>query len=179
MKKRSTILLISALTALVAACGSDDNNSATDAASSMPAHSMEGMDHGDGEMMDFAFGGPAAAEDATRVIEIEANDALIFSPAEVSVFVDEVVTFRVTNTGQLPHDFTLGDEAMQVAHEAEMAEMSVDEMMAMGDEPNAFVVLAGETKELTWHFSEAGQVFFGCHQVGHYAAGMKGVINIA
>jgi uncharacterized cupredoxin-like copper-binding protein len=65
---------------------------------------------------------------------------------------------------------------MQDAHEAEMAEMSGD--TAMHDEPNAFILQAGDTKEMTWHMTQSGEILFGCHQLGHYAAGMKGTITM-
>jgi uncharacterized cupredoxin-like copper-binding protein len=84
------------------------------------------------------------------------------------------VTFRIANHGSLIHDFTLGDEAAQDEHEAQMAEMGG---MAH-NQPNVVTVPAGETMELTWTFGEAGTVLIGCHQPGHYAGGMKGRIAI-
>lgn len=130
----------------------------------------------------YTFGEPAHAEDADRVIEIDANDDFTFGPEEIAVTAGETITFVVTNTGLLPHDFTLGDEATQDAHEAEMAEMAemagmpADEMAH--SDPNAVVVAAGETAELTWHFSESGTILMGCHQPGHYAAGMHGTVQV-
>lgn len=120
------------------------------------------------------FGSPAEPADATRTVEISANDDFTFEPAAVSVAPGETVTFRVVNQGNLVHDFTLGDQATQDEHEAEMAEM---EEMAH-DEPNVMIVPAGETMELTWTFPESGTVLIGCHQPGHYDAGMKGEITI-
>ncbi len=125
----------------------------------------------------FEFGDPMEAADATRVIEITANDDLTFSPASVTVTEGETVTFRVTNVGAIDHDFTLGDAHMQEEHEAEMAEMAGSDM-SMHDEPNAFVIKPGETKEMTWHMTASGEVLFGCHQPGHYAAGMVGTITV-
>jgi uncharacterized cupredoxin-like copper-binding protein len=120
------------------------------------------------------FGSPAEAADAGRTVEISANDDFTFEPAEVSVAPGETVIFRVVNRGSLVHDFTLGDQATQDEHEAEMAEM---EDMAH-DEPNVMTLPAGETVELTWTFPESGTVLIGCHQPGHYDAGMKGEITI-
>jgi uncharacterized cupredoxin-like copper-binding protein len=120
------------------------------------------------------FGSPAEPADAARTVEILANDDFTFVPAEVSVAPGETVTFRVVNQGSLVHDFTLGDQATQDEHEAEMAEM---EDMAH-DEPNVMSVPAGETMELTWTFPESGTVLIGCHQPGHYDAGMNGEITI-
>lgn len=41
------------------------------------------------------------------------------------------------------------------------------------------VVQLGETGETTRSFDEAGTVFIGCHQPGHYEAGMKATVRIA
>lgn len=127
------------------------------------------MDGGQGGV---AFGEPADPAEASRTIEILAGDDLRFDPSALTVTAGETVTFRIVNTGVLPHDFTLGDQAKQDDHEAEMAGMTTS------DDENAIVVAAGETKELTWRFTEAGTVLIGCHQPGHYAAGMKGEITI-
>lgn len=37
---------------------------------------------------------------------------------------------------------------------------------------------AGETVELTWTFGDEGIVLIGCHQPGHYDAGMTGRITV-
>jgi uncharacterized cupredoxin-like copper-binding protein len=129
--------------------------------------------HADGG---FAWGVPAGAGEADRVIEIEMLDELRFAPAALDVSVGETVTFRVTNTGQLPHDFTLGDEETQTEHDAEMA----GGMDGMGhDEPNTLTLEAGESGELTWRFTEPGRILFGCHIPGHYDAGMVGTLTIS
>ena len=162
---RKLLVGLAALSLFAAACG--DTNE-TD----------EGAAPHDEEAGTFSFGEPASAEAASRVIEIEASDDLTFSPDNVDVAAGDTVTFRVSNTGKLPHDFTLGDAEHQDEHGEEMAAMTEDMMMGMEDEPNAFVLPAGETKELTWHFTEAGSVLFGCHVPGHYAAGMHGDIVV-
>lgn len=166
---------------VAAACGSDDTTDTADDATAAEDEMAdmdeeEGHDE-EGHDAEFAFGDPMAASDEARVIEISANDDFTFTPASISVTEGETVTFRVTNAGVIPHDFTLGDSATQDAHEAEMAEMA-DEGMEMHDEPNAFVLAAGETKETTWHLTQSGEIIFGCHQPGHYAAGMLGTITI-
>ena len=159
-------ILLMALGLLAAACSSDDSSDTTMAADM--DMEMEG---------EFAFGDPMEASDATRVIEITANDDFTFFPSGATVAQGETVTFRVTNDGKIPHDFVLGDAQMQDEHEEEMAEMAGDDM-AMHDEPNAFVLEPGETKEMTWHMTEDGDILFGCHQPGHYAAGMKGTVVV-
>ena len=50
--------------------------------------------------------------------------------------------------------------------------------MTMHDDPNAIEVASGETKELTWTFTQAGDLLFGCHEPAHYAGGMVGTIHV-
>ena len=160
------LALLMALGLFLAACSSDDTSDTT-MASDMDME-MEGQ---------FAFGDPMGASSADRVIEITANDDFTFLPSGATVTKGETVTFRVTNDGKIPHDFVLGDAQMQDEHEEEMSEMAGDDM-AMHDEPNAFVLEPAETKEMTWHMTEGGEILFGCHQPGHYAAGMKGTVVV-
>ena len=130
----------------------------------------------DDDHSNFTFGEPAAATDSDRTIEIIATDDFRFDPAELAVEAGETITFRVINRGALPHEFTLGDEATQAEHEAEMAEM--EGMTMATDEPNSIGLAAGATKELTWRFTAPGTVLIGCHTPGHYAAGMRGEVTV-
>lgn len=140
---------------------------------SMPAEmDMDTDDHPDEEEHVFEFGEPADASAAERIIDVSTLDTFRFTPDPITVKVGETVTFRITNDGNVPHDVVLDDMAGQDAHEAEMAEMVAGGNMTMADEENGFALLAGESKALTWTFTEAGTVFLGCHQPGHYAAGM-------
>ncbi|MEX2654345.1 MAG: plastocyanin/azurin family copper-binding protein [Acidimicrobiia bacterium] len=165
-------LLVIAVAVVVAACGGDSTTtpeSTTTSTDTTMAMAVED-DHSD-----FSFGEPADAADADRVVEITASDDFRFDPAEITVTAGETITFRITNTGVIPHDFTLGDEATQQAHAEEMEEMAG---MAMPDEPNAMVIGPGEIRELTWYFSEPGNLLIGCHQVGHYEAGMMAEVTV-
>ena len=149
-----------AVVLVLAACGDDDD--------AMP------MDHHHDEP--FTFGEPGIAVLADRVIEIETTDTLRFDPGALEVALGETITFRVTNNGLAAHDYTLGDQATQTEHGAMMAQMGG---MTMPDEPNAVVLQVGETKELTWTFTVPGEVLIGCHQPGHYEAGMVATITVA
>lgn len=120
------------------------------------------------------FGSLAAASEATRVIEVATTDDMRFEPQQFSVATGEIVTFRATNRGQITHDFTLGDRAAQDRHAAEMAQGGHGAL----DAPNVVEVQAGESAELTWAFPRAGTVLIGCHQPGHYQAGMQGSIVV-
>ena len=116
-----------------------------------------------------ASGAPAAA---TR-IEVALTDALKIELASSSVPLGVPVTFVIKNTGTGEHEFYLGDEATQSAHEQEM----VDSGMAHG-ETDGVSVPPGETKEFTYTFTKAGETLAGCHVAGHYAAGMKAAITV-
>jgi uncharacterized cupredoxin-like copper-binding protein len=113
-----------------------------------------------------------------RTIQIEATDQLRFGPDQISVTKGETVAFVITNTGNLPHEFVIGDEAVQEEHEAEMAEDAEEEMDEMGDKPYAVDVPAGETVTLVYTFDEEGMLIAGCHVPGHYGAGMKATIIV-
>ena len=84
----------------------------------------------------------------------------------------------VTNTGATVHEFTLGDEATQDEHEAEMTEMMEEGETMEHGEPNTLSLEPGESGELTWHFTEGGEVLYACHQPGHYAGGMVGSVDV-
>jgi uncharacterized cupredoxin-like copper-binding protein len=95
-------------------------------------------------------------------------------PAAMTVKPGQPVTFVVTNTGAVQHEFYLGDDAAQEAHEKEMGSMG-----AMGmDEPDGIVLKPGETMELTHTFPSAGAFIAGCHETGHYPGGMKATITV-
>lgn len=175
------LLLAVALALLTSACGSDDTTGTTDETAEAAAETDGDMsmdEHTEAESEHtFAFGEPADASEADRTVQVQALDELAFDPETIEVAAGEVITFEVTNNGVTQHEFTLGDEHAQEEHETEMAEMA-EEGMAMHDEPNAITVAAGETKTLTWHFTETGEVLFGCHEPGHYGAGMVGTITV-
>ena len=149
---RSALLLAAGL--LVAACSS--GGGATTAPSSAAA----------------AVSASADPAGATR-IEVQLTDALRIEPAEMQVPSGVPVTFVVMNVGQAEHEFYLGDEEAQAAHEQEMQEMGMGHDEAMG-----ISVPAGATKELTVTFPEAGSMLAGCHLPGHYAGGMVATVTI-
>jgi uncharacterized cupredoxin-like copper-binding protein len=143
----------------LAACGDDDDTST--AASSGPS----------------AGAGP-------RTVEIEMVD-IAFKPGSVAVERGETVRFVFSNSGAATHDAVIGDQAAQDAHEEEMraAGQADDGMGDMGhastDEGGAITVEPGETGELTHTFSAGDQLLIGCHEPGHYDAGMKVSVDVA
>ena len=135
-----------ALTALVAACGETRQTSPT------------GTSGGD------------ASTTGTRTVEIVMED-IKFDQTTLTVTAGQAINFRFTNTGKIAHDAFIGDEAAQADHEAEMAEMSDTGGHDM--EAGAITLQPGDSGELSFTFDKSGVYQIGCHQPGHYAAGMK------
>jgi uncharacterized cupredoxin-like copper-binding protein len=126
-----------------------------------------------------SLGSPGDPAKATRTVELRAGDDLRFQPDTVQVKVGETITFHIVNVATVMHDFTLGNESVQSEHEKEMSSMASGAPMDMSDSANAIHIAPGATKDLTWTFDKAGTTLYGCHEPGHYVAGMKGTITVA
>jgi uncharacterized cupredoxin-like copper-binding protein len=129
--------------------------------------------------------GPAWATGAP--VRVVMNDRFRYRPAMIMVRAGRRVTFDVTNAGKLPHEFVLGDRATQLGHERQMQgdPSAGDHGHAHGPAGHAtpgaggaLTVPPGQTRRLTWTFEEPGIVLYGCHVLGHWAAGMKGTIVV-
>ena len=119
--------------------------------------------------------GPASVAPVTR-IEVTLSDSLRIEPAGMTVPVGKPITFVVTNRGTILHEFVVGDQVFQDAHDQEM--MAGGGMSMPKDEPTAIGVQPGATKELTMTFDKAGLTLAGCHVTGHFAAGMRAQITV-
>jgi uncharacterized cupredoxin-like copper-binding protein len=118
----------------------------------------------------------AACGDGQR-IQIEALDELAWDPPSVTVQAGETVTFEVRNDGEIQHEFVLGSEEVQEAHE--MAAMEGMEHEGAGEEALAVVELPpGETQEVSVTLDEPGEILYGCHEPGHYDGGMVGTVTV-
>lgn len=130
----------------------------------------------DGMATSAAASTPNSAQ-ASRTLAITTGDDMRFTPAAITVSAGETIAFEVTNTGMVPHEFVIGDEAVQQEHEQEM--VGGDSMAGMVDETSYAVdVPAGKTATLTYTFDKQGTLLYGCHVPGHYGAGMRGSITI-
>ena len=118
--------------------------------------------------------GSAGTGNGTRTVEIKALDTNRFEPSSLTVKAGEKIRFVVTNTGKAAHEFVVGDEDVQMAHEDQSGEMDHMQAEALA----ALELAAGATKEATLTFDQPGKVLFGCHEPGHYTAGMVGTITV-
>lgn len=122
-----------------------------------------------------AIGEPGVASRVTRTIDVEAADTMRFTPANITVKRGETVRFRIRNSGQLPHEFSLGTEKDLLDHYEVMKKFPGMEHA----EPNQISLKPGEQGEIIWRFTKAGVVHFACLHVGHYDAGMKGQVRVS
>ena len=127
--------------------------------------------------------GTVSSDSDERTIEIEMRD-IAYSPDEIDVKVGETIRFVFENTGAVKHDAYVGDEDAQMQHEEEMGEMGDESTTTMahgggGGSDDAITVDSGDSGELTYTFDKAGTVLVGCHEPGHYDAGMVITVNVS
>ncbi|HUR77061.1 MAG TPA: cupredoxin domain-containing protein [Acidimicrobiales bacterium] len=123
-----------------------------------------------------------ASDKVARTIDLEMRDTA-FSPSTVTVKRDERIRFVFTNNGKVQHDAFIGDEMEQERHEAEMRdepsrEESASGMHHGGSRDHGVSVAPGESDKIDITFTDQGEQIIGCHEPGHYAAGMKVVVKV-
>ncbi|MEQ8397317.1 cupredoxin family protein [Thalassobaculum sp.] len=142
------------------------------------------------------FGKPAAAANATRTINVVMKDNL-YQPETISVQAGETIRFVISNKGEFVHEFNIGTPAMHAKHQEEMMMMvehgalepdkiNRDKMkMDMGNgktmehnDPNSTLLEPGQSAEIVWTFTKAGNLEFACNVPGHYDAGMVGKLSV-
>lgn len=130
----------------------------------------------------FALGATACsntepAPQADSEVDVVMTDNA-FEPRELAVVAGETVTFKFANNGSLAHDAFIGDAAAQNEH-GESMDSSEDMEGHNMDGGDALLIEPGETGELTYTFEKAGEIIIGCHQPGHYEAGMKSTVTVS
>lgn len=202
MSIRRIVALTGSIALLLAGCaadepptGSDDQASATsveapasdteaDEASDEAADAgqSDGAADDDHEDDDGAPDDAAAAadDDVDRVVEVDMED-IAFSVEELEFAVGERVRFDFVNVGQAPHEALIGDLHVQEEHEQEMAEgADHDEASDDGHEGELTTISLepGESGSFVHEFTEAGELWMGCHVPGHWGAGMRTRITV-
>lgn len=156
----------------------------------------------DGDDDDSLSSGSATTDGAgEQTVDIDMADNA-FEPNTLDVEAGETVRFVFTNTGAVDHDAFIGDATAQAEHEEEMraaedagsgddmegmddemgsdsTEMGSDDMGSEDEDEHGMTVAPGETGELTHTFTEPGTLEIGCHEPGHYEAGMKVTVTVS
>jgi uncharacterized cupredoxin-like copper-binding protein len=94
-----------------------------------------------------------------------------FHPAAFEFDPGTTVTFVVVNADPIDHEFILGDEGVQLAHERGTEAFHPPR-------PGEMTVLAGETATTTFTFTDPGELIIGCHFPGHYSYGMRAAVRV-
>ena len=160
---------------LVAACSSTaaTPTGSPDRAGTAPSAAVASPSVAPTPLRSVEFSASPSAAVRSGEIAVTMTDAMSFEPESMSIKAGEPITFTVKNAGVIVHEFFVGTEAEQADHAAEMAMSG----MSHGHH-NALSLEPGETGSLTMTFAEAGSLLVGCHEAGHYEAGMQGVITV-
>jgi uncharacterized cupredoxin-like copper-binding protein len=94
-----------------------------------------------------------------------------FIPDHFEFAAGTTVTFVVENTDPIDHEFLIGDEDVQQAHEEGTEPHH-------GAKPGEISIPIGETRTTTYTFDEPGTILIGCHLPSHYDYGMRGDITV-
>lgn len=115
-----------------------------------------------------------AASAGVRTITVTMTDAFRFDPASIAVRAGETVRFEVMNAGEIIHEFLIGDAEDQAMFEDQMGDgngIAHDGDAGVSVEP-------GQTETFEYTFDTAGELLAGCHEPGHYDAGMVATIIV-
>lgn len=123
----------------------------------------------------FAAGQPGMAAEVDRTIKIKAMDTMRYDQNEIQVKAGETIRFIVTNTGNLAHEFSIGDVNEQKEHADMMKQMP----NMKHEDPNTLSLKPKETGEIIWKFKKSSDIEIACHVAGHYEAGMKANVLIS
>ncbi len=122
-----------------------------------------------------SFGVEGDPKKASRTIVVSMDDSMHYSQPLIRVAQGETVTFALSNKGKLLHEFVIGTERQLQEH----AELMRKNPSMEHEESYMAHVKPGAKGSMTWKFTNAGTFQFGCLVVGHFEAGMKGVIVVA
>ncbi|MDQ3128554.1 MAG: cupredoxin domain-containing protein [Chloroflexota bacterium] len=92
-----------------------------------------------------------------------------FEPARVAVPVGRPVTFVITNSDPIEHEWIVGDAASHERHRTGTEPTH-------GERPTELSIPAGTERRTTVTFASAGSQLFICHLPGHEAYGMVGTV---
>jgi uncharacterized cupredoxin-like copper-binding protein/Cu/Ag efflux protein CusF len=137
------------------------------------AHPKKAQPAGTAEEKPFGRAGDPGRVD--RTLKLDMRDEMRFIPAALNVQQGETIRFVVHNSGKIMHELVIG--TMQDLNEhAELMKKFPD---MEHDEPYMAHVKPGETEEIVWQFSRAGEFHYACLIAGHFEAGMIGRIEVA
>lgn len=120
------------------------------------------------------FGRQGDPKQATRTIALDMSDAMRFAPARITVERGETVRLVARNQGRALHELVLGTAEALNKHAELMRRFPEMEH----DEAHMAHVKPGQSGEIVWQFTHAGQFQFACLIPGHLEAGMRGTVEV-
>lgn len=121
-----------------------------------------------------AFGRPGERRRVTRTVRIVGTDDMRYTPAVVRVKQGQTVRFIVRNGGKILHETVLGTKPELQEHYELMKKFPDMEH----DEPHMVHLKPGQSGEMIWQFTKAGEFYFACLMPGHYDGGMIGKVIV-
>lgn len=120
------------------------------------------------------FGQEGNPKNVAKTIKVDMNDAMRFTPADLTVKRGETVKFIVHNDGKVLHEMVLGTKKA-IAEHAELMKKFPEMEHA---DANMAHVKPGKAGEIVWQFTKPGEFQFACLQPGHFEAGMVGKLVV-
>lgn len=108
-------------------------------------------------------------------VSLSATDTLRFEPATVTARAGQKVTFKVTNTGKVDHEFVIGNAEYHDTHRAEASASPGGQHGGHGSGGTSVAVPAGQTASVTFTMPDTAPKF-ACYVARHDAAGMTGQV---
>lgn len=111
-----------------------------------------------------------SAQPDRRTIDVRMHYSR-YLPASLAVRAGQTVEFIVVNDDPIAHEFIIGTEAEQQAHER-------GDPNDPHNGPGEARIGANETVRVSYTFDRPGRLLYACHVAGHYAYGMRGEVHV-
>tara|TARA_R110000796_G_scaffold39114_4_gene97846 strand:+ start:3140 stop:3700 length:561 start_codon:yes stop_codon:yes gene_type:complete len=122
--------------------------------------------------------GDASKVDRTIDVTLLENDEgqMLIESEDLNFKKGETIRFKITNKGELEHEFVLDTVERNAEHKEEMMEMAGMDMKHA--DPNRMLLDAGASAEVVWTFSNDGAYEAACLIPGHYESGMHRKVSV-
>jgi copper-transporting P-type ATPase V len=114
----------------------------------------------------------AAAGRVDRVVDVRMSE-FAYQPAALNVKAGERLRLVFHNAGKVTHEAVIGNADFQSRHE--LASRQGGHIL---HESGVLTVSPGGTASVVYRFDQPGKVLIGCHELGHWAAGMRAIVTV-
>ena len=114
-----------------------------------------------------------------RTVDLTMTQRLTFEPARITVRRGETIRFVVRNASNVGHEAYVGTDEEQQVHATKHGLVPAEDQWTTSHMGYGVHVAPLGSGELVVAFDRAYEYVIGCHYPGHYAAGMRAVIEVA